>query len=124
MTKSITSRWLVAATVTRPDISQLYQSSTPAHFTAVKILRYLKGTITLGLVYKKSSDNSLYGYSDADWVGDIDSCHSTTSNVFVMSDAKVSWLSKKQQLLPCQLLKQSTLLCVQLFKKPLGSEGC
>ena len=47
-------------------------------------------------MYKKSSDSSLHGYSDADWTGDIDSCYSTTGNVFVMSNAAVSWLSKKQ----------------------------
>ena len=78
---------------------ELYQSSTPteAYFTAVKqILCYLKGTINLGLVYKKSSDSNLYGYSDAVWAGDIDSCHSTTGNAFVISGAAFSWLSKKQ----------------------------
>ena len=47
-------------------------------------------------MFKKSLDSSLYGYSDTDWTGDIDSCHSTTGNVFVMSGAAVSWLSEKQ----------------------------
>ena len=47
-------------------------------------------------MFKKSSDSSLFGYSDADWAGYIDSCHSTTGNVFVMSGAAVSWLSKRQ----------------------------
>ena len=38
----------------------------------------------------------MHGYSDADWAGDIDSHHSTTGNVFVMSGVAVSLLSKKQ----------------------------
>ena len=44
-------------------------------------------------MYKKSLYSSLYGYSDA---GDIDSHYSTTGNVFFMSGAAISWLSKKQ----------------------------
>jgi len=47
-------------------------------------------------MFKKSLDSSLYSYSDADWAGDIGSRHSTTGNVFVMSGAAVSWLSKRQ----------------------------
>ena len=74
---------LYVATAARPDIShavgavsKFNSCPTEACFTAVKrILHYLKGTIDLGLVYKKSLDSSLYGYSDADWAGDIDSCH-------------------------------------------------
>ena len=65
---------LYAATATRPDIShavgavsKFNSCPTEAHLTAVKqLLRYLNGTINLGLVYKKSSNSSLYGYSDAD----------------------------------------------------------
>ena len=66
---------LYAATAIRPDIShsvgavsKFNSCPTEAHFTAVKgILCYLKGTINLGLVCKKSSDSGLYGYSDVDW---------------------------------------------------------
>jgi len=61
-----------------------------------RILRYLKGTINYGLVYNRSSDGSLIGYSDADWAGDMDSRHSTTGKLFVMSGAAISWLSRKQ----------------------------
>ena len=36
------------------------------------------------------------GYSDADWPGDTDDCHSTNGNLFLMSGGPISWLSKKQ----------------------------
>ena len=95
---------LYAATATRPDIAQAVGAvskfnscPTEAHLTAVKrILRYLKGTINLGLMYNKSADQKLFGFSDADWAGDIDSRHSTTRNLFIMSGAAISWLSRKQ----------------------------
>ena len=46
------------------------QQMMVAHFTAVKrILRYLKGTLNVGLTYTKGSLD-ITAYSDADWVGD------------------------------------------------------
>ena len=38
----------------------------------------------------------LTGYSDADWAGDLDDRHSTSGNVFSLSNGVVSWLNKKQ----------------------------
>ena len=56
----------------------------------------LKGTVYLGLSYKKCADGNLIGYSDADWAGDVDDRHSTSGNVFLLAKGAVSWLSKKQ----------------------------
>jgi hypothetical protein len=61
-----------------------------------RIFRYLKGTVRLGLVYKKSENGTLTGYSDADWAGDLDDRHSTTGNIFMLGGGPISWLSKKQ----------------------------
>ena len=69
------------------------------HWTAVKrILRYLKGTPTYGLMYMTSGDTSgtLIGYSDADWAGDVNDRKSTSGYLFMMSGAAVSWKSQKQ----------------------------
>ncbi|GKD62833.1 hypothetical protein Tco_1300342 [Tanacetum coccineum] len=68
---------LMYLTATRPDIQfstvlcARYQSNLKeSHLTTVeKILRYLKGTPTLGLYYPKSSDFDLKGYSDSNYVG-------------------------------------------------------
>ncbi|GKF64964.1 hypothetical protein Tco_0188412, partial [Tanacetum coccineum] len=51
-------------------VSDLRYQSNPkeSHLTAVKrILRYLKGTSTLGLYYPKCSSFDLKGYSDSDY---------------------------------------------------------
>ena len=65
-------------TWTRPDLSfavnlvcQFMHTPRVSHFQAVKrILRYLKGTIDLGLWFTKSSSPPyLTAFSDADWAG-------------------------------------------------------
>ena len=105
MYQSIVRSLLYAAVATRPDISQAVGvvskfSSKPseAHLTAVKrILRYLKGSLDITLQYRKTEDgSSLIGYSDADYAGDLDDRHSTSGNLFLISNGPVSWLSKKQ----------------------------
>ena len=95
---------LYTSIATTPDIAQAVgavskfnSSPTEAHLTAVKqIFRYLKGTIDICIKYKRSTDNSLVGFSDADWAGDINDRHSTTGNLFTMSGAAVDCLSKRQ----------------------------
>ncbi len=95
---------LYAAVVTRPDVAhavsyvcRFTSEPTQQHWVAAKrILRYLKGTITLGLVYTKQKHQELIGYVDADWGGDRVTRRSTTGYVFVMGGAAVSWLSKRQ----------------------------
>ena len=102
--QSIVGSLLYAAIATRPDIAQAVGAvskfnscPTETHITGVKrILRYLKGTINLGLKFEKKADNSIIGFSDADWAGDLDNRHSTSGNLFVMSGGAIRWLSKKQ----------------------------
>lgn len=73
-----------AAVSTRPDIahavSQLAQFSSSyssAHITAAKhLLRYIKGTVDIGLLFRNHSSPSrqLSGYADADYANDVDTC--------------------------------------------------
>ena len=67
--------------------------------TAKRILRYLKGTLDYGLLYSPSKGFKLVGYSDSDWVGDMDDRKSTTSFVFYKCDTAFTWMSKKQPIL-------------------------
>ena len=101
--QSMVGSLLYASIATRPDIAQAVGAvskfnscPTEAHLTAVKrIFRYLKGTINL-CVNERSADNDLFGFSDADWAGDMNDRHSTTGNLFMMSGAAITWSSKKQ----------------------------
>ncbi len=106
MYQSMVGSLLYAAIATRPDISQAVgvvskfnSCPTESHVTAVKrIFRYLKGSVDLGLEYKKnpSDETSLLGYSDADFGRDRDTRRSITGNVFLMSGGAISWISKRQ----------------------------
>lgn len=88
---------------TRPDIqhsvSKLAQHNTDPHIehmTAVKhILRYLKGTIDLGLVYK-FGEARVKGYADSDWGGNTIDRKSYTGYIFFLGECVISWESKKQ----------------------------
>ena len=62
-----------------------------SHLIATKrILRYLKEAVYLGLSYKKCADGNLIGFSDADWASDVDDCHFTSGNVFLLAKGAVS----------------------------------
>jgi len=92
------------ATSTRPDIahavsylSQFNSCYDVTHWTAAKrVLRYLKGTIDVGLTYRKSS-RPLEGYVDADWAGCPLDRRSYTGHTFLLSGCPISWESRKQR---------------------------
>jgi hypothetical protein len=71
-------------------------SPTDAHLVAAKqILRYLKGTLTHGLLFSPSS-LTLQAYADADWAGDPINCQSTSGYVVFLDSTPITWVSKKQ----------------------------
>ncbi|WVZ58080.1 LOW QUALITY PROTEIN: hypothetical protein U9M48_008389 [Paspalum notatum var. saurae] len=78
-------------TFTRPDITYAYSRSP--HLTAVKrILRYLRGTVDLGLfLARASSPRTLVVYTDADWAGCPDTRRSTSGYAVFLGDCLVSW---------------------------------
>lgn len=90
---------------TRPDIafaicklSTFSNNPTDTHWKALKrVLRYLAGTRTRGIVYGGVEHSPLCGYSDADWAGDQDSARSTSGYVFTLNGGAISWRSSKQK---------------------------
>jgi hypothetical protein len=88
---------------TRPDLnaavnffSRFQINATDAQWFGLKrVLRYVQGTIDLGLCYNKGYDVALTGYADSDWAGDTDR-RSTTGYLFEVYGATVSWVTKKQ----------------------------
>ena len=62
------------------------------HLEAVRwILRYIKGTIDVGLFFEKhvGGKQEGTGYVDSDYAGDLDKRRSTTGYVFTLSQAPV-----------------------------------
>ena len=55
------------------------------------MLRYIKGTLRYGLKFSVDDDGcDLYGFSDADWAGDVDNRRSTSGYVFKVANSTVS----------------------------------
>lgn len=95
---------LMYLTATRSDmlfvvslISRYMAKPTELHMQAAKrALRYLKGTVSLGIFYKKGGTKELFGFTDSDYAGDVEDRKSTSGYVFLLSNGAVSWSSKKQ----------------------------
>ena len=91
-------------TLTRPDLSflvnkvcQFLHSPMTVHWEAVKrILRYVQGTIGLGLKIRKSNSMLVSAFSDADWAGCPDDRRSTDGFAVFLGCNLVSWCARKQ----------------------------
>ncbi|GKC68718.1 ribonuclease H-like domain-containing protein [Tanacetum coccineum] len=67
------------------------------HFAALKrILRYVQGTLELGLQLYASATTSLVGYTDADWAGCPSTRRSTFGYYVFLGDNLLSWSAKRQ----------------------------
>jgi len=94
-------QWL---TFTGPDISYAVQQvclhmhdPRETHLAALKrILRYVRGTLHMGLLIRQSTPADLVVYSDADWAGCPDTRRSTSGYAVFLGDNLVSWSSKSQ----------------------------
>ena len=93
------------ANMTRPDLAysvgqlQRYASCPrKKHWEAMKrIVRYLKGTMDLGLLYRRDCiGEGIIGAADSDWASDPDDRKSTSGYVFTYAGAAFAWKSKKQ----------------------------
>ncbi|XP_052489942.1 secreted RxLR effector protein 161-like [Gossypium raimondii] len=97
---------LLYLTATRPDImfavsmlSRFMNCYNNQHFQAAKrVLRYIKGTIDHGVLFKKAENMKLTGYVDSDWAGSCDDMRSTSGYAFSLGLGMFCWSSKKQSL--------------------------
>ncbi|KFK25001.1 hypothetical protein AALP_AA8G053500, partial [Arabis alpina] len=95
---------LLYLTASRPDsslsvgICARYQAKPKqSHLEVVKrIIKYVRGTVNLGIWYSKGSNKSLVGYCDADWAMSSDDRKSTSGGCFFLGNNMISWMSKKQ----------------------------
>ncbi|KAL1204470.1 Retrovirus-related Pol polyprotein from transposon RE1 [Cardamine amara subsp. amara] len=95
---------LLYLTASRPDICMAvgvcarYQAKPKmSHLLAVKrIIKYVKGTVNLGIYFTKDTTKELMGFCDADWAGSLDDQRSTSGGCFFMGNNLISWHNKKQ----------------------------
>lgn len=95
---------LIYLSHTRPDIafavslvSQFMHSPHEEHLEAVyRILRYLKSAPGRGLFFKKTGQQGIEVFTDADWAGSITDRKSTSGYCTFVWGNLVTWRSKKQ----------------------------
>jgi hypothetical protein len=91
-------------TLSQPDLSivvnkvcQFLSKPTDVHWEAVKhILRFVKGTATMGLLLKKSSSTLLSIFTEANWAGCVDDRRSTSGFAVFFGPNLISWSARKQ----------------------------
>ncbi|KAM3225581.1 hypothetical protein ACQJBY_058366 [Aegilops geniculata] len=95
---------LVYLAVTRPDISypvhilsQFVSAPTSVHYShLLRVLRYLRGTISHRLFFPRSSSLQLQAYSDATWASDPLDRRSLSAYCVFLGGSLIAWKTKKQ----------------------------
>ncbi|XP_034703568.1 secreted RxLR effector protein 161-like [Vitis riparia] len=95
---------LLYLTASRPDIAfsvgvcARYQACPKeSHLIALKrIIRYIAGTLELGLWYPFDTHSDVACYTDANWAGNVDDRKNTLGGCFYIGNCLVAWMSKKQ----------------------------
>ena len=101
-------------TTTRPDnvcsvglMSRFIESPKDSHWQVGKrILRYVAGTKEYGILYSKTNEFSLIGYSNSDFVGNLEDRRSTSRYIFHCNTASISWASKKKPIVTISSAKE------------------
>ena len=109
---------LLYLTATKPDLMFLAGllsrfMSSPSNFhmgVAKRVLKYIRGTTDLGILYSKSGGVNLSGYADSDWAGSVDDMKSTFGYVFTIGSGAICWNAKKQE-----VVAQSTAEAEYIF---------
>ena len=101
-------------TQTRPDLAYAIgklakYTANPSHLhlkALAYMQRYLRGSSGSGIVYSKHLDqedprrpkglDQVYGYTDSDFAGDLDTRKSTSGYVFLLANAAVTWKARQQ----------------------------
>jgi transposase InsO family protein len=112
---------MYAQVCTRPDIAFVvgmlgrYQSNPGIdHWRAAKkVMRYLQGTKNYMLMYRRTDNLEVIGYSDSDFVGCVDSRKSTSGYIFMMAGGAVSWRSAKQTLIATSTMEAEFVSCFE-----------
>ena len=94
---------MYAMICTRPDIayavgvvSRYMSNPGKKHWEAMKgVMRYLNGAKELCICFG-NKEACVLGYTDVDYVGDMDKRRSTSGYVFIFTGGAISWRSRLQ----------------------------
>jgi len=89
------------------------------------ILQYIKGTIDIGLIFKKdvTGKQECIRYVDSDYVGDLDKCRSIMGYVFILFQVPVSWRSTLQSTITLQITEAKYMTMTEAMKEAIWLQG-
>jgi hypothetical protein len=124
--QSMVGSQMYAMLCTRPDIaftvsqiSQFNASPTSRHeVTARRILRYLKGSVDLGIEYGGKERLALKVFVDADW-GASENRRSIGGYIVVFAGGAISWSCKKQGSVALSSTEAEYMALVQVLKESI-----
>ncbi|KAL0308794.1 UNVERIFIED_CONTAM: Retrovirus-related Pol polyprotein from transposon RE2 [Sesamum radiatum] len=103
-------------------LSQFIQHPRQPYWdAALHLVRYLKGTPTLGLFFASTSSLKLTAYSDSDWASCLDTRRSVSGYCVFLGDSLVSWKPRNKPPSLAPLPRQNTEAWVLLFVNYFGS---
>ncbi|MCP3676247.1 MAG: Ty1/Copia family ribonuclease HI [Deltaproteobacteria bacterium] len=90
-----------------------------------RIFRYLVGTASHGLHYRRSSSVQegsplLVGFSDSDWGGDIQGRRSTSGCVCFIAGSPVSWSSRKQSVVALSTMEAEYIALASVAREMMS----
>ncbi|KAE8974324.1 hypothetical protein PR002_g25946 [Phytophthora rubi] len=115
--RSLIGCLLYITTCTRPDVvyivtqlSRFLENPGQQHWkAAIRVLRYLKSTKDLGIIYNSNDGNvMLEAYTDADWGSNLDDRRSVSGIMIMIGGAPVVFKSKYQRTVALSSAEGST----------------
>ena len=113
--------------VTRPDISRVVSVASGICINLKRqivkwILRYLRGTIGIALMYHKDSEkgSELVSYSDSDFTNDLDCRRSLTGYAFSLSGCVVSCKASIQPIVTLSMTEAEYMALTEVVMKLFG----
>ena len=120
---------MYAKVLTRLDIShavslvsRFMANPRYKHWRAVQwIMRYLKRTLEVGLVYSEEGKNghTLIGYVNADFAGDLDKRRSQIWYSFTLEGCTVSWKTTLQNVVALSTIEAEYTVAAEAFKEAI-----
>ena len=112
---------------TRPDLSfsvrvlsRYMQAPCASHGSALKqVLRYLRGTCSLGLFYPRGGGTKLLGFSDSSHNVDNDDGKSTTCHIFYLGESPITWSSTKQEIVALSSCEAEFMAATEAAKQAI-----
>ena len=84
----------------------------------------MKGTAEHGILFSRQSEtNSVVGYVDVDYAGEVNDRRSTTSYVFTLSGGPICWKSTLQSIVAISTTETEYMVVAEAVKEALWLKG-